>query len=70
MNFFNRSKTRSPVESVRVLRDYLPRLDTGSGESKKKVSAGEREGGRAGCDVLAGRSLGGERCVMRWSGAV
>lgn len=38
MNFFNRSKTRSPVESVRSLRDYLNRLDApGSAESKKKV---------------------------------
>ncbi|RSH76679.1 uncharacterized protein EHS24_005427 [Apiotrichum porosum] len=39
MNFFNRTKTRSPVESVRLLRDYMSRLDgPGSSEAKKKVT--------------------------------
>jgi hypothetical protein len=38
MNFFNRSKTRTPQESARMLRDYLVRLDApGSPESKRKV---------------------------------
>ncbi|KAL7425138.1 Hym1p [Cryptotrichosporon argae] len=39
MNFFGRSKVRTPQETVRVLRDNLGRLDTGgSGESKKKAN--------------------------------
>lgn len=39
MNFFNRTKTRTPQESARSLRDYLQRLDQpGSPESKRKAS--------------------------------
>lgn len=44
MNFFNRTKTRTPVESVRMLREYLPRLEgSGSVEGKKKVCVGKCE---------------------------
>ncbi|BEJ12386.1 hypothetical protein CspHIS471_0208460 [Cutaneotrichosporon sp. HIS471] len=39
MNFFNRTKTRTPQESARLLRDYLLRLDApGSPETKRKVA--------------------------------
>lgn len=38
MNFFNRNRQRSPVDSVRVLKDYIQRLDAGSIDQRKKVS--------------------------------
>lgn len=38
MNFFNRNRQRSPVDSVRVLKDYIQRLDAGSVDQRKKVS--------------------------------
>ncbi|WOO81422.1 calcium-binding protein 39 family protein [Vanrija pseudolonga] len=39
MNFFNRSRTRTPVESVRALRENIGRLGTAmSAEQKKRVT--------------------------------
>jgi hypothetical protein len=65
MNFFNRSKARSPVEGVRVLRDYLGRLDApGSSESKKKVSKGAIGNAVGGGDRRRTRQRR-ERCAKR-----